>query len=177
MKTNKSKYPQNSGFKVPENYFQNFEERLFDSLEEKSRTGLPPTSGFAVPENYFDQLESKLMAKTETPGKVFGLFSYKVFYYAAAAVAVICLLTLGDFFDPRSSSSQVTWNNVEVSYLEDYLEEGYDMGYIELSASDYSDLINGGNLVNDSDFDNINPEEAFEYIDENVEDLTYILER
>ena len=55
-----------SGFKVPENYFDNFDERLFKTIESET---LPKETGFKVPDGYFDNLEDSLLQKLNTEEK------------------------------------------------------------------------------------------------------------
>lgn len=177
MKTNKSKYSENSGFKVPEDYFGNFEDRMLRRLEEQEAVKLPvQESGFAVPDGYFDTLEERILEKTrdkETP--VVSIFKREYLFYAAA-VAAVCILMLGNFFQTGAEES-LGWDDIEISVMENYIDEGYDMGFIDLNTSDYSDLImKDGKLVDDSDFYSVSPETVIDYIDENIEDPTYILE-
>ena len=82
---------------------------------------------------------------------------------------------LGNFF-PNNHSEVIGWDDVEVSAMESYLEEGYEMGYIDLSSSEYSDFFVSGELVTDADFDEVTSEAVFEYIDENIEEPSYIME-
>ncbi|WP_378172195.1 hypothetical protein [Aquimarina sp. SS2-1] len=58
------------GFKVPENYFDTFEERLFEKISKEDHEDftLPKkiSSGLKEPYNYFDTFETKLMEKLNT---------------------------------------------------------------------------------------------------------------
>jgi hypothetical protein len=47
-----------TGFKVPKDYFENFEDRLLSELKLKE-TASP--SGFKLPEDYFDSLDNKIL--------------------------------------------------------------------------------------------------------------------
>ncbi|TBW28976.1 hypothetical protein [Gramella sp. KN1008] len=176
MKTDKSKYPKNSGFKVPKDYFDNFEERMMRKLEEQEAVKLPVTqSGFAVPDGYFDTLEEKILQKTKDSTPVISIFRKEYLFYAAA-VAAIFILMLGNFFQ-TTSDQPVGWGDIEISIMENYIDQGYEMGFIDLNTSDYSDLIlKDGKLIDDSDFYSVNPETVMDYIDKNIEDPSYILE-
>ena len=55
-----------NGFKSPENYFEDFEDRLFNKLSEDK---LPKESGFKVPEGYFDQLDQSLILNAKNSEK------------------------------------------------------------------------------------------------------------
>lgn len=177
MKTNRKKYSQNSGFKVPENYFGSFEEKMMRKLEDENSIEFKnQKSGFITPEGYFNGIEETILAKAQAEKPRVINIARKEYLFYAAAVAAILVMLLGNFFD-RGINDPLEWDDVEVSALENYIDEGYDMGYIELNTSDYSDFILTGNqLVNDEDFNAVNSEAVFEYIDENIEDPTFILE-
>ncbi|MCM8570772.1 hypothetical protein NE848_15355 [Gramella jeungdoensis] len=177
MKTNRSEYSKNSGFKAPQDYFENFEERMMRRLQEQEAVKLPvKESGFSVPDGYFERLDEKILKRTvdERP-RVISLFKKEYLFYAAA-VAAIFILMLGNFFQTESDQP-LGWDDIEISAMENYIDEGYEMGFIELNTSDYSDLIlKDGKLIDDSDFYSVNSEAVFDYLDENIEDPTYILE-
>jgi len=177
MKSNKSKYSQNPGFKIPKDYFGNFEERIMGKLDEQDSFKIPAKDhGFSVPKDYFDSLEKKIIAKTHTnKPKVIRLINKEYLFYAAA-VAAICVLMLGDFFK-TGVEQPLGWDDIEVSAMESYIDEGYDMGIIELNSAEVSDFVfENGKLIDDSDFKTVNSEAAFDYIDENMENPAYILE-
>ena len=177
MKTNKSKYPENSGFKVPEAYFESFEARMLGRIKEEKSSALPPAgNAFRVPDGYFDKLEDQIISKTPVKkSRVINLFKKEYLAYAAA-VAAIFVLMLGNFFK-TGSNDPLGWDDIEVSAMENYIDEGYEMGYIDLNSSEYSEFISkDGMLIDETDFDEMHPEAVFDYIDENIEDPTYILE-
>ncbi|MDX1542909.1 MAG: hypothetical protein R3214_03110 [Christiangramia sp.] len=177
MKTNRSKYSENSGFKIPQDYFENFEERMMRRLEEKEAVKLPAMkSGFSVPNGYFETLDEKIIQRTkDAPPRIISLFKKEYLFYAAA-VAAIFILMLGNFFQTESDQP-LGWDDIEISAMENYIDEGYEMGFFELNTSDYSNLIlKDGKLIDDSDFYSVNSDAVFDYIDENIEDPTYILE-
>lgn len=177
MRTNKSKYPGNSGFKTPENYFGSFEEKMLRRLEEEKTVEIPVKGkAFSVPSAYFDSLEDKIIARTKNKEtRVINLFRKEYLFYAAA-VAAIFVLILGDFFKTESNQP-LGWDDIEISAMENYLEEGYEMGYFELNSAEVSDFVfEDGRLIDDSDFNTVNSDAVFDYIDENIEDPAYILE-
>ncbi|WP_298311688.1 hypothetical protein [uncultured Aquimarina sp.] len=61
------------GFKVPKNYFDNFEEKLFEKISQENENSslLSDTrsSGLNVPDNYFDTFENQLMEKLNSEEK------------------------------------------------------------------------------------------------------------
>ncbi len=176
METDKSTYSNNPGFNVPEDYFRNFDEKLMNRLDERKMGLQKRNTGFSIPEDYFNLLEDKVIQKSlENETKVVRLFK-KEYYFYAAAVAAIFILMLGNFFKTDQEQT-LGWDDIEISAMENYIDDGYEMGYIDLNSSEYSDYIfEDGKLIDDSDFSSVNSEAAFEYLDENIEDPSYILE-
>lgn len=177
MSTNNSKYSENSGFHVPDDYFKGMEERIMRKLKEQEVNELPVTnSGFNVPDAYFESLEERILEKAEgSRTSVIPLFKKEYLFYAAA-VAAILIMMLGDFFK-NETGQPIGWDDIEISAIENYIDESYEMGFIDLDTPEYSDLIlKDGKLIDDSDFYMVNSEAVFDYIDENIEDPSYILE-
>jgi len=177
MKTNRQKYSHKSGFKVPEDYLGSLEDKIMNKLNKQESVELESIgSGFKTPDGYFDKLDESIISKAnrQTP-RVVKLFKKEYIFYAAAVIALAALL-LGDFF--KSGSTQIMgWDDIELSAMENYIDEGYEMGYIDLNTSEYSEFIlNGDQLVQEEDFNSVNSDAVFEYIDENIEDPTFILE-
>lgn len=68
-KLNEENLPKENGFHTPESYFDNVEHSIFNKLSEEN---LPKENGFNTPENYFDELEESLLSnitKMELPKK------------------------------------------------------------------------------------------------------------
>lgn len=78
-------------FKVPEGYFETFEEQLFSKISEEK---FPKTNGFKVPQNYFENIEESVLIavnNSEKTTKVISLFPKKYFGYAAAIAACMVI--------------------------------------------------------------------------------------
>lgn len=58
-----------SGFKTPDNYFETFDERLFDRLNDERKIEGITEPGFSVPDHYFDTVEAEILGKLEPPKK------------------------------------------------------------------------------------------------------------
>lgn len=116
MKNNNLHTIKESGFKTPDNYFQNFEEALLSeiSLKEKSKS-----SGFSVPKNYFETFDVSIMdtvvtEKKET--KVIPLFSRKNWIYAASIAAItVLVITMPDF------NKSVSFSSLDNESIENYI--------------------------------------------------------
>lgn len=177
MKHNKLPYNDKSGFKVPDNYFENFEEKMMRSIGEKPALENIPfqtNSGFKVPEFYFEDLENKIISKAEGEkknGKLISLFTNTKLYYVAAIAAVFAGVISSVFFNPVNEN--FTIDGLELSAIEQYIDEGYiDFNYNEISAfmaeEDYS--------FDDFNTSGLSDEQVFEYLSENIEDPNILYE-
>ncbi|MBD0832316.1 hypothetical protein [Aestuariibaculum sediminum] len=125
----------NSGFNIPEDYFDGFEDRLFSQINLKTKAN---DSGFNIPENYLDDLEDRILHKvstTHTP-KVVPLFSRKNVIYASSIAACIILMFSLSIFKTNN-----TFDNIDSESIEEYLfTEDLDVYEIasNLSSEDFA---------------------------------------
>jgi len=110
VKNKKLHSNKNSGFTTPTNYFETFENRLFDKM--KVETIIPKEEGFKVPDTYFDSLEDKLSAQlfsTENDTKVIPLNSRKYYLKYIGYAAAACILFLGviNFFQSEPTDTSI----------------------------------------------------------------------
>ena len=157
-------------FKVPESYFETFEERLFSKMAEES---FPKNAGFKIPEQYFEKLDSRILkavAASEKPKKIIPLFPRKYFGYAAAIAASLVIgFTL---FNTKRNTSQL--DSLQLAAIDTYIEEGnlnmdlYDLtSYIE--DEDVPDIDLDAKYFSDSSLK--------EYLLENIDTETLINEQ
>ena len=177
MKNNNLPYHSKPGFKVPEDYFEDLEERLMFAVREENMLpegikDLQGKAGFTVPEGYFENIEEILVDKVKNnPGKVINLVSTRKLFYAAAVAAVFIGIISTVFF--KSKTAEYTMDSIELSALENYIEEGYfDLDYNDLSSFITEDGYSFGNY-NTDDFSD---EAMYNYINENIEDPEFLFE-
>lgn len=177
MSANRSKYPKKAGFQVPENYFDEVENRLLQRMAEEKDVNLPHLNhGFKVPDGYFENLEERILESQKEQTGVISIFRKKYLYYAASVAAIFILMWIAPI-DKESKSSAIGWDDVEVTTIENYIMEGYETGYIDMDASEFSDLFpDNDQLVDDSDFEKVNSDVVIDYIEENVDDPSDIIE-
>ena len=174
MKKNFKTYKNNSGFKIPSNYMQDFEAKLLNSLDIDSNLNKSQShDGFKVPEGYFDSFETEIIAKINSKNsnkKIIQLFTKKRLYYAAAVAAIfIALISTVVFKAPQTNSI----NTLEYAALEDYFnEENSDLNYNELTNLIYED----GFVIESLNASNFRDDAIIEYLNENVEDSGLIIE-
>lgn len=158
-----------SGFKTPENYFEDFDVQIFSKIEE---VNLPKSAGFKIPDGYFENLETqvlKTIVTSEKPQKVVSLFPKKYFGYVAALAA--CLVIGFAIFNNKTSKTNL--DALQLAAIDTYIEEG------NLNL----DLYDLASFMDDEDIKEVNFESkqlsdnALEnYILENVDEETLINE-
>lgn len=157
MKDKKHKH----GFKVPDNYFDNFEAQLFDKMQTEA---LPKDSGFRAPEGYFESLDDIIVEKlftSEKRPKVIRLNSKRTVAYVIAIAACLALI-ITVALQNKSLVQQL--DSLKMASIENYIDEGYmDLQSYEVMA-----------LLNDDDLTNMNLENDI-FSEESLE--TYLMEQ
>lgn len=155
-------------FGIPEDYFSNFEERLFLKIEEEK---FPKSSGFRVPPAYFTNLEEVIIAKLQPKkeAKVIPLASHKILVFASAIAA--CLVIAVSLFKFSNFQSEPNIETVNLSLIDQYIDDGnLDMDLYEvtnyLKNLDNLDLSLESLLISD--------EEIETYLYESLEDDFWI---
>ncbi|WP_343485981.1 hypothetical protein [Allomuricauda sp. d1] len=155
-------------FKAPEGYFESFNERLKQRLDDEIETEshiIPKTDGFAVPEGYFDLLKAETFKGGDNSGaKVVSLKSYRTFYYAAAAIAAIFVLV----FEWNNNQQVVEFDDLANAEITAYFESED----FELSSYEIAEVLPVENLsFNDITETPLEEDTVLEYLEETVEDL------
>ncbi len=159
MSTNKLHNIKETGFKVPKDYFDSFEDNFLNDLKLKEIT---TDSGFKVPDNYFDSLEDKITSAVnqEKEIKVVKLVTWRKAAYATAIAASLVLM-FNIYFNQKSP---VTIDTIETASIENYILNE------ELETTEIASLFNEEDL---SDVqlihDGFSSESIENYIFDNVE--------
>ncbi|NAS30272.1 hypothetical protein GTQ40_04765 [Flavobacteriaceae bacterium R38] len=145
---NKGDLHKKDDFKVPEKYFEGFENRLFEKIHDLEHS-IPKKEGFKVPEKYFESFEENLFRKYNTPetSKVIRLKKYKSYYYIVTGIAAsLVLFLMIRFFTPTDQLNFATLEHEEIeNYLYanesslnayDIVQEFNDMELKEISLTD-----------------------------------------
>jgi cell division protein FtsL len=110
-----------SGFKMPDNYLESFDERIFKKLETPNAISKGNASGFKVPKNYFEALDNQLIPKLSTKDqtKVVSLISWKkALYVSGIAASIVLMVALFNTY-----SYQPTFGDLEITNIEDYIAD------------------------------------------------------
>tara|TARA_S200000501_G_scaffold2023_1_gene1816 strand:- start:2328 stop:2735 length:408 start_codon:yes stop_codon:yes gene_type:complete len=130
-------------FKVPKNYFKNFEVEIFEKLKLKKIV-------FTVPTKYFENIDSEIIIKKEK-SKVL----YKNLFISSSIT--LCLIIL---FMLTNSSEKEYFD--ETYLVNDILEENYDYTSDDLILNEYSSNYTYQNYDNQIIMSNL--ESDFDYV-------------
>lgn len=132
MKNKKLHNIKTTGYKTPDNYFESFEDKLFERLsEEKKLQGLK-SPGYSVPKDYFNTIEDKVLRRLENEEKpIVRLQSRKIFYYVAGIAASIIMLFA--IFVNTESTQDFSVEMVE-TYFENSDLDSYEIAQLLLDA-------------------------------------------
>jgi len=174
MKKNKLATHFKPGFKVPKNYFEDFDAKMMRAIscEESALELHKEKSGFTIPENYFDDLEDKVLAKAERSeprGTVISLFRKRKFYAAAGIAAVFIGIISTLLLKPNPLNLS---DSEQISELEEYIDdENIDLNFNEITTFIYEE----GYVLDDLNTSGLSDEAVFDYINDYVEDPALIL--
>jgi hypothetical protein len=137
MKTNKLHNIKSTGFKTPDDYFDTFEDHLFQRLEEKESIAGIETSGYTVPKDYFNSIEENVLSKIKSEDKpVISLKSRNTVYYITG-IAASLLVLVALFLNNEKTEDLITAEMAQV-YFEERSINSYDLLEL-LSESDLSE--------------------------------------
>ena len=141
-----------TGFKVPKDYFENFEDGLLSELKLKETAF---HSGFKLPADYFESLDNKILdaVKNDHKTKVINLFSIRKIAYAAAVAASLILIYNISF----NKNESLNINNIETASIENYiLTEGLETSDIAslFSDEDLSEITSVKNTISSESLEN-----------------------
>lgn len=166
MKQNRLPYKKDAGFKIPEGYFQEFEDRMmahvtFSEIASKENP-------FKVPENYFETLGDRVIEKLDTTpekGKVIPLFNPRILAYVASAAAVIAIIFSSVIFN---ESGELGFDDLNMVAIENYLLETLDMNNPNIPPIEEYNFTASANP-------NIDKEALLEYLNDNIEEPALLL--
>ncbi|WP_052823520.1 hypothetical protein [Neotamlana sedimentorum] len=124
-----------TGFKTPQDYFNNFDDSLLSVAKLKDNASAP---GFKIPDNYFKTLEVAVTEKisSEKKPKVIPLFNKRNILYATSIAAAVVLLFSLTLFNNEKNS----WNTLDIETVENYILDE------ELTSYDMATLLVEDNL-------------------------------
>lgn len=157
MNNNKLNNIKSHGFKIPEGYFESFDEKILEkSNKEPSLKTME--SGFNIPKNYFKTVEDIILNEVTEQNnvKVISLFNKKNIIYITSIAAAILLLFNLSIFEKNPSFDNLDTETVENYFLNE------NISTYEIAA-----------VLSDEDLNNVISID-FNFEEENIED--YLLE-
>lgn len=131
MKKEKLHNINSNGFKTPDNYFQSFEDKFFERLNEKETIEGINDSGFTIPEDYFESLDGKILNKIKDK-PVRKLNTRKVFYYVSG-IAASLLLMVSIFMNSDGKTQELSAEMVE-TYFKNSDLDSYELAELLVDA-------------------------------------------
>ena len=127
MKNNKLHNIEETGFKVPDDYFDALEDVILSDIKLKKTSS---DSGFKLPEDYFNTLEDSVASKisTKSPTKVIPLFRKRTLIYISSTAAAVLLL-----FNLSIFKSELTFDSLDFETVENYIMDE-NIGSYEIAA-------------------------------------------
>lgn len=153
-----------SGFKTPDNYFDNLESNLLSELNLKSKID---TSGFNMPDGYLENFSVSISKEEKEITKVIPLFNKNTWLSISSIAAVITLLFTLNF----SNKEAVTFSSLDNETIESYLLLS------DVESAEISTLITDPTVLENAIMEETVSDSALEnylYDDTDIED--YILE-
>ena len=151
-----------TGFKIPTDYFETFEDRLLHKISEET---LPKETGFGVPDGYFDYLEKAVLQNVEpTLPKVIPLYKKSGFITTVSIAACLALIfTIVGI----TQNNSITLNDINDETIGSYIDEGN----IDLSPQDIALLLEDEDVYSLSEpSEDISKESLTDYLLNNIDD-------
>lgn len=166
MKQNRLPYNQDAGFKIPDGYFQEFEDRMMARVTFSENTS--KENPFKVPENYFETLGDRVFETLEsTPekGKVIPLFNRRTLAYVASVAAVAAIIFSSVIFN---KSGELGYDDLNMVAIENYLFETLDLDNPNITPAGEYNFTASANP-------NIDKDALLEYLNDNIEEPALLL--
>lgn len=163
----KSKTGIQNPFKVHDNYFENFEDSILESLENQHNK-----STLKVPENYFENFEQKVISKlnSTTENKQVKAISLRSkIIKISATISVAASLALFFIFN-QQQNDDLSFDSLALSEIEEWIDQDkLDLDAYQIAAV-YTETKLQPNLLNAA----INEDELEEFLkNENINELLY----
>ena len=135
MKKEKLHIIKSPGFKTPKDYFESFDDKLMQHLNNKEIIEGIEVTGFKVPDAYFNTVENVILNRIKEDDKtpVIKLKSRTPFYYVAS-IAASLLLLFAIFFNTKNNTDELSAEIVE-AYFQDSDLDSYQLAQL-LSDAD-----------------------------------------
>ena len=126
MKKDKLHNIKSTGFKTPDNYFESFEDKLYERLTKKESIKGIENSGFKVPKDYFNTVDNRILSNLKSEDKPVIKLKTRANFYYVVGIAASLILLVAIFFNNGQTEEILTAEMVE-AYFEESDLSGYDL--------------------------------------------------
>ena len=132
-----------TGFNIPKDYFEIFENQLLNKINAEETVLNVKSTGFKTPKDYFNNIEDGVFVKLseEKNTKVISLFNRKTIVYVAGIAAAIVLCFNLSMFD-----STIAFEDLEAATVESYILED-DINSYEIAALLTEEELNESTII------------------------------
>lgn len=150
-----------TGFEVPKDYFDAFDEKLLNKIAKEESITKIKSTGFKTPEGYFDNLEERIIQNVseEKETKVISLINKKTIVYISSIAAAILLL-----FNLSIFKKNIVVDDIETETVVNYIIDE-DISSYEIAALLTEEELSEDNIVDH----NFNEENIEEYLLNNAD--------
>jgi len=175
VKDKKLHINKNSGFTTPQDYFDTFEDRLFEKLQ--AETVIPKETGFTIPDSYFDGLEdslaNELFPSEENETKVVPLYAKKKYLKYIGYAAAACVLFLGAITFFSDSTTIISMDDVVNSEINTFIDDDL----IAMNNYELMTAFEEENIDISSIFEvNLNETETIDYLENSTDPYDLLIE-
>lgn len=149
MNTNLENNKFKTGFKIPEGYFENFDNKLFNLID-KSELSIKENHGFILTDNYFEKSKIQLYQIIDNNSKVVQL-KPKLFKILSWAAIITLSILSPMIYDNLKNDSNI-WNTEK---------------YLELSTDEISEY-EMSNFLSDEDINSLENELVYNDLLNNI---------
>lgn len=174
---NKQDLNKNQEFKVPKDYFENFETALHDRMDQESNLAFldvkkDNNAGFKVPNDYFENLEDHIVQEIDSKRKASKIITFRPWHKIGAVASIAALFVLV-FSIARQSTENVanTTTPIALSTLENYILNN-DMDYSMNELEDVLDMEDV--MLADTYSSTIETDAIYDYLDENIDNELFL---
>lgn len=151
-----------TGFKTPDNYFDHFEDKIFERLQ--SPIADIKDTGFKTPENYFNLVDDKIIDALNSNDKPVIPLNVRKIFYSIGGIAAALVIMFAVFINRNN-------DDISTEMVETYFENR------DLDSYEIAQLLSDVNLLDDTftiEATNYQEADLEDYLLENVDIETYL---
>jgi len=174
---NKQDLNKNQEFKIPKDYFENFETALHDLMDQESNLAFldvrkDNNAGFKVPNDYFENLEDQILQEIDSKKKASKIVTFRAWQKIGVVASIAALFVLVFSIARQSIGTATnTTTPIALSTLENYILN-HNMEY---SMTDLEDVLDIEELMlADTYSATLETDVIYDYLDENIDNELFL---